>query len=93
MILHTVEFGFLDVLVEKRYGLCFKVAILILLFRLLGVQFPEESITLLVEFQRCFWVDNFIIELKFIIYKILEDINFGVKINWSLHSAQHFALK
>ena len=74
-------------LVEKGNSLCFKEALVILLFASLGVHLIEKGVTLLVELHCFLGVSYLVIELEYVILEIFEDINVRLKIDRSLQRA------
>ena len=64
MILHTVEFAFFDMRIEKSDGVSLKVTLFLLIFGSASVKRVVESITLFVELNGLLRIDLLVVEFE-----------------------------
>ena len=90
MILHSVELGFLDVLIEQADGLGLEPTLLLLFWQIVVVKSVVEGVASLVELEGLILGDFhlFVVELEGVILEIFFDLDSRAEIDWGLRSSK-----
>ena len=86
MILHSVELGFLDVLIEQADGLGLEPTLLLLFWQIVVVKSVVEGVTSFVELEGLIlgYFHLFVVELEGVILEIFFDLDSRAEIDWGL---------